>query len=228
MSMLRLETKPDLVAQTHEAMRSAIMSGDLPPCAPLAQEELAEMLGVSRQPISHALVLLKQEGLVVDRGRKGQMVAPVDLDKLLGLYQVRGALDRLAARLAAAKETGDKSGLLKLIDDGVAAMKTGDVNGVVAADIAFHTALNNLSGNAEISATANGFWPHMARSMRIVLDDRARWQGIWAEHRAIAKAVIDGHVEDAGELAMQHAEKAGEATFHRLRSEQNDQMRPIK
>lgn len=221
MSMLRIETKPDLVAQTHDAIRNAIMSGDLPPCAPLAQEDLASTLGVSRQPISHALVLLKQEGLIVDRGRKGQMVAPIDVDKLLALYQVRGALDRLAARLAAAKGLDGKSRLLDLVREGTAATNRGDVSAVVAADIAFHTALNELSGNAEISATANGFWPHVARSMRVVLEDRDRWLGIWSEHEAIARAVIDGNVDEAGELAAQHAEKAGEATYRRLLHEKS-------
>jgi DNA-binding GntR family transcriptional regulator len=221
MSMLRIETKPDLVAQTHDAIRNAIMSGDLPPCAPLAQEDLASTLGVSRQPISHALVLLKQEGLIVDRGRKGQMVAPIDVDKLLALYQVRGALDRLAARLAAAKGLDGKSRLLDLVREGTAATNRGDVSAVVAADIAFHTALNELSGNAEISATANGFWPHMARSMRVVLEDRDRWLGIWSEHEAIARAVFDGNVDEAGELAAQHAEKAGEATHRRLLNEKS-------
>ena len=101
MEMPPLAPKADLTMQTHAAIRAAILSGDLAPCTPLAQEELAERLGVSRQPISHALVLLKHEGLVVDRGRKGQMVAPIDAGRLLGLYQVRGALDQLAARLAA-------------------------------------------------------------------------------------------------------------------------------
>lgn len=220
MSMLRLESKPDLIAQTHEAIRSAIMSGDLPPLAPLAQEELAETLGVSRQPISHALVLLKREGLVVDRGRKGQMVAPIDAEKLLGLYQVRGALDRLAARLAAARGGEDKTMLSGLIREGMAAVDRGDMGGVVAADMAFHSALYELSGNAEIAATAQGFWSHMARSMRAVVEDRSRWSGIWAEHEAIASAVIDGDVETAGELAARHAENAGEATHRRLASEQ--------
>ena len=214
--MLRLEAKPDLVARTHEAIRAAIMSGDLAPCAPLAQEELAERLGVSRQPISHALVLLKREGLVVERGRKGQMVAPIEPEKLLGLYQVRGALDRLAARLSAAAAPDCGTRLAGLIEQGRAATATGEANALVEADIAFHKALHEISGNAEISITANGFWPHMARSMRVVLEDRNSWSGIWAEHEAIAAAVAAGDVEKAGELAAQHAENAGEATYRRL------------
>ena len=219
--MLRLDTKPDLVAQTHEALRQAIMSGDLAPGAPLAQEDLAETLGVSRQPVSHALVLLKSEGLIVDRGRKGQMVAPIDAEKLLGLYQVRGALDRLAARLAATRlaagrDDPGKAQLTDLVARGRAVAQTGTVTALVEADIAFHMALNALSGNAEIAATASTFWPHMARAMRVVLEDRSRWDGIWKEHDAIAIAVQDGDAERAGELAAQHAEKAGEATYRRL------------
>lgn len=219
MSIRPLAAKPDLIAQTHEAIRNAIMSGDLVPCAPLAQEELAERLGVSRQPISHALVLLKREGLVVDRGRKGQMVAPIDARKLLGLYQVRGALDRLAACLAAAvvpSSEKHKSDLLGLIERGKSAAAKGALGGVVDADIAFHKTLHALSGNAEIAITAAGFWPHMARSMRVVLEDKSAWSGIWTEHEAIAAAIIAGDAEHAGELAMRHAENAGETTYQRL------------
>ena len=195
------------------------MSGDLAPCTPLAQEELAEQLGVSRQPISHALILLRREGLVVDRGGKGQMVAPIDADRLLGLYQVRGALDRLAARLTAAgqgatKAKGHEFG--NLIERGKAAAATGDIGKLVDADFAFHMALHDMSENAEISATVSGFWPHMVRSMRVVLEDESAWTGIWVEHAAIADAVMSGDVDRAGELAANHADKAGEATYLRL------------
>jgi DNA-binding GntR family transcriptional regulator len=213
MSMLRLETKPDLVALAHEAIRGAIISGDLPPCSPLVQEELAETLGVSRQPVSHALALLKREGLLVDRGRKGQMVAPIDPDKLHGLYQVRGALDRLAARLAAERQ---ESGLLGLLEQGTALAKKNDLSAMVDADIAFHKALHELSGNPEIAAMANGLWPHMARSMRVVLEVHETRPAFWAEHKAIAEAVAKGEVKRAGELAANHAENAGETTYRRL------------
>ena len=55
---------------------------------------------MSRQPVSHALHLLKSQGLVRESGRKGFEVAPVDPTRLRQLYEVRGALDGLAARLA--------------------------------------------------------------------------------------------------------------------------------
>ncbi len=51
--------KTDLVDQVYDSIRKQILSGALNPESPLRQEELAEQLGVSRQPISHALVLLE-------------------------------------------------------------------------------------------------------------------------------------------------------------------------
>ena len=219
--MLKIEPKPDLVAQTRAAIRGAIIAGELPPRSPLAQEDLAAKFGVSRQPISHALVMLKQEGLVVDRGRKGQMVAPIDPEKLLALYQVRGALDRLAARLAATNAHKSSSRLLEIVDHGTDALNKRSVEALVSADIAFHSALYELSGNNEITTTAENFWPHIARSMRVVLEDKDQWPRIWDEHRAIAQAIEDGNIEKAGDLATDHAENSGEATYQRLLSEQS-------
>lgn len=220
--MRPLAVKPDLIMQTHDAIRAAIMSGELAPGAPLAQEELAESLGVSRQPISHALILLKREGLVVERGRKGQMVAPIDADRLLALYQVRSALDRLAASLAAQSSTPPverQARLDRLIDDGMAAVAAGNIERLVEADVAFHLALYEMSGNPEIAAAADNAWPHMVRAMRIVLEEAAPRPTIWSEHREIADAIVAGDAAKAGDVAALHAENAGETTCRRLKAQ---------
>lgn len=217
--MQSLATKPDLTAQAHQAIRDAIMAMDLAPGTPLAQEDLAERLGVSRQPVSHALVLLRREGLVVDRGRKGQMVAPIDPDRLLDLYQVRGAIDRLAARLAATRldpSDAPAKRFRRLIEDGREACAEGTMDALVKADLAFHQAIHALSGNEEIERTAAGFWPHMVRSMRVVLEDSKGRDVIWDEHAAIAEAILAGDAAKAGALAADHAERTGELTYQRL------------
>lgn len=217
--MHALAAKPDLTAQAHHAIREAIMAMDLAPGTPLAQEDLAERLGVSRQPVSHALVLLRREGLVVDRGRKGQMVAPIDPDRLLALYQVRGAIDQLAARLATTRlDLSDNPSrrFQRLIEDGRDACASGETGALVKADLAFHQAIHTLSGNVEIERTAAGFWPHMVRSMRVVLEDKKGRQVIWDEHAAIADAILAGDPAEAGNLAADHAERTGELTHQRL------------
>ena len=59
--MHALQDRPDPTAQTHETLRAAVVSGELSPCEPLAQEELSDRLSVSHQPINHALKLLNKK-----------------------------------------------------------------------------------------------------------------------------------------------------------------------
>ena len=102
-----VRSEPALIDQVHDQLVAAISSGQLEPGQRLTQERVAEMLGVSRQPVSHALQLLKHSGLVIEHGKRGLAVAPLDGERIRHLYQVREALDGLAARLAALRvQTG--------------------------------------------------------------------------------------------------------------------------
>jgi DNA-binding GntR family transcriptional regulator len=216
--MQALPEHADLTDQTHKALRAAIVSGELLPGSPLAQADLAQRLGVSRQPISHALKLLKHEGLVVDRGRKGQMVAPIDADRLLALYQVRGALDQLAAQLVADKTLTkpERSYLAQLIEDGSTAAGGSDMPLMVAADIAFHRFIHDVSGNSEIPTAMKSLWPHIERVMHTVLEHQPGRAPIWREHQAIADAILANDAARASKLAGQHAQLAGASNYQRL------------
>jgi len=210
-------TKTDLVDQVYQAIRKQILSGTLNPKSPLRQEELAEQLGVSRQPVSHALVLLEREGLISDYGRKGKMVAPIVPEQLRNLYQVRGAIDGLAAYLCATRVNNEVRNLLtKLVDQGDAATGNGSIQSLALADIAFHRALYEQSGNPEIMRLADQSWSHMVRSMHQVLEDQSLRSGIWDDHRGIAEVIIDGDPELARERATEHANSAGQMTYQRL------------
>jgi DNA-binding GntR family transcriptional regulator len=222
--MRSLASRPDLIDSAYDALKEAIETGELEPGAPLAQEDLAARLGVSRQPVSHALKLLQREGLVVERGRKGLMVSPIDVTRLGQLYLVRGALDQLAARLAAERvrdqgagaESAVRARLDAVLADGAAAQARDDVEKLTAADRGFHQALYAVSGNPEIGAMADGAWPQIHRSMIVVLADPAYRGRAWQEHRAIADAVLAGDPVSAAEASRAHAEEAGRLTRLRL------------
>ena len=97
--------EPDLSERIHDSVLDAICSGELKAGARITQEELAQKFGVSRQPVLQAMMLLRREGFLVETGRKGVCVAPLDVEKAHNLYVVRGALDGAAARLAAGRCT---------------------------------------------------------------------------------------------------------------------------
>src|SRR3954470_157652 len=115
-----LASTPNLIERTSQQMLAAIADGTLLPGQRIRQAELAETLGVSRQPVSHALHLLKRQGLVEDVGRKGLRVVPLDPLRVMQLYQVREAVDGLAARLAAVGPRDDSlvDGLRRLVEAG--------------------------------------------------------------------------------------------------------------
>src|SRR5271170_2236134 len=92
---------PVLIDQVYDRLVEAIADGTLAPGQRVRQEALAVLLGVSRQPVSHALQLLKRQRLVEEQGKRGLVIAAIDAERILALYQVRAALDGLAARQAA-------------------------------------------------------------------------------------------------------------------------------
>src|SRR3977135_1768025 len=108
--MIPLDPLPNLIDQVYARILEAITDRTLPPGHRIRQSELAEKLGVSRQPVSHALHLLHRRGLVAESGRKGFEVPQLDPRRIRHLYEVRGAIDALAARLAAARVKIDTGG----------------------------------------------------------------------------------------------------------------------
>ena len=217
-----LSVSPILVDQVYEQLTLAITARRLEPGARIRQADLAMQLGVSRQPVSHALQLLKKQGLVQDRGRKGLEVAPMDPGHIRNLYQVRGALDTLAARLAAERAKArrlsrdDRAALEATVEAGLRLGANASVMEMVKSDVAFHRLIYSLSGNPSIMETLEPQFPHLMRSMHVVLEAPVFRSRAWGEHAAIAAAVLAGDVAGAMDAAFRHAEAAGSETERRL------------
>lgn len=165
-TLVRLEAAPDLVDQVYRSLLDAISEGSLAPGQRITQDDIARQLAVSRQPVLQALRLLKKDGFVQDAPGRGLLVAPLDADWILHVYQVRGALDALAAQLAAqAKFKLDP----RLFEQGRKAARGRNVKAMVDADLAFHDAIYAASGNPLIAQTAQQHWGHLRRVMGAVL-----------------------------------------------------------
>src|SRR6516162_3692599 len=180
------------------------------------------MLGVSRQPISHALQLLKRQGLVEEAGKRGLIVCGIDAARIRELYQVRTALDALAARLAAARIAEGTAGVAErreaqqALAAGLALGPQDPVAAFIDADVAFHTSIYRLSGNRALDETVAAQWPHMRRSMGAVLDDPEQRPLVWTEHGEILRLVLAGDASGAERAARGHTDRAGAETARRL------------
>jgi DNA-binding GntR family transcriptional regulator len=211
--LLKLETAPDLVDQVYSRLLDAISEGSLAPGERITQEDIAGRLAVSRQPVLQALRLLKKDGFVLDAPGRGVLVAPLDVQWMRSIYQVRGALDELAARLAAQRRTKLDA---KLIEQGRKAARGRNVKAMIDADLAFHQAVYAASGNPLIAQTAQQHWQHLRRVMGAVLREVRQREAVWDEHEAIAKAIAQGDGDKAARLIGQHSQRASDNLALRL------------
>jgi len=205
LALTQLQVAPDLVDQVYTALLNAISEGGMAPGARLTQEELAEQLAVSRQPVLQALRLLKRDGLVVDAPGRGLMVAPLDGTLIAQLYEVRSVLDGLAARQAAlARAKIDRA----VIARGRKVVNSEKVGAMIDADIAFHQAIYAASGNPLIAESAGRHWRHIRRASGAMLQLVGARATIWDEHEAILQAIERGDAARAERLARGHCDAA--------------------
>lgn len=209
-----LQPTPDLAERTYRTLLAAIGAGTLRPGARITQDELAERLSVSRQPVLQALQLLKKDGLVRDAPGRGLIVAPIEAGRVAEIYELRGALEALAAQLAARhRHPVDEA----LIERGRRLAAGRNVQAMIDADLAFHESIYAAAGNGLLQQTAQTHWHHLRRVMSVALEDGGGLrEAVWDEHAAIAAAVAAGDEDTAQRLARAHCEHAAARIARRL------------
>ncbi|WP_051265634.1 GntR family transcriptional regulator [Nakamurella lactea] len=83
-----------------DRVRDAILHGELRPSEHLREEELSELLEVSRGPVREAFLILQREGLVQVLRHRGARVVDLSLTDLGEVYSLRASIEDLAVRLA--------------------------------------------------------------------------------------------------------------------------------
>jgi DNA-binding GntR family transcriptional regulator len=216
--MKALNNQPNLVEQVRDAILEEIASGAFAPGSRIIQEQIAQALGVSRQPVQQALVLLRNQGVLRDAPGRGLLVAPLDPDHVLHMYDIRAAIEGLAARRAAelGAERAAKAGQA-LLDAGRKAVAAGSVARMIAADMKFHDFIYGLSGNPLIAPALETHLTSTQRVMGEVLISDEKPDDIWDQHEAILKAVAKGDGDRAEALVRTHLMQAAGFMVARLR-----------
>jgi DNA-binding GntR family transcriptional regulator len=217
--MKAIALQPNLVEQVKNALLEEITSGKLNPGERIIQEQIAQALGVSRQPVQQALLLLKNQGVLKEASGRGLIVAPLDADHVEDIYEMRAAIEGMACRLAAtlcadhARKQGES-----IIEAGRKAVASGSVPRMIAADIKFHEFLYSLSGNPLIGPAMNTHLTYTQRVMgEVLIQDQEPWD-IWAQHDNILKAIASGDADLAEKLAIEHLTHASTFMVARLKA----------
>lgn len=218
--MKMLPIQPKLVEQVYEAILSEVAEGRLTLGSRVIQEQLAADLGVSRQPVQQALLLLRNQGILRDAPGRGLLVAPMDLDYVQNLYEIRAVLEGFACRKAAElnAERARKDGPA-LIEAGREAVRSGSIGRMIAADVKFHEFIYELAENPLISHATESHWIYMRRVMGEVLMRDERPRDIWDQHAHILDAIMEGDADVAEQHTRQHVLQAANFMIARLRAE---------
>jgi DNA-binding GntR family transcriptional regulator len=207
-----LRPGPTLIEQAYEAILEAICSGRLAAGERLNQDALAARLGISRQPVGQALSVLKAQGFVRETGRRGLIVAPLEREFFRAIYELREALDSLAASLAAQRcQPADVGEGRKLLAEGRRAARAGRVEALIEADMRFHLWICRVAGNQLLTDTMRLYWNHLRRAMGEVLQQPARRNQIWDEHEALLHGIIQRDPAAAAHHATVHARAASKS-----------------
>jgi DNA-binding GntR family transcriptional regulator len=224
--MKPLEKIPNLTEQAYQVLVDQICDGSLPPGSHLVQEQIAKSLGVSRQPIQQVMNLLKADGLVEEAPGRGMMVIPLNVSLIRGRYQIRTAMDGLAAELAAVRVRSSKKVKDEIAEQGQAIIKAGisaikakSIKRLVACDVEFHNFLYEYSGNPLIGPTCEPHWLHLRLVMSEVLRKATLPKNIWQQHEEILSAVLEGEAKRAKSLAIKHVEQSCQDLTNVLTSE---------
>ena len=138
-----------------DALRSAILHGDVPPGRYLRETDIATQMAVSRSPVREALRQLQQEGLVDVYPYQGAIVAGVPNDEVPLIYGLRASIEAEAFAVACRVATKDDfDRLTDLWYQMEQAMRRRDLTGVMEADLAFHAAVVNLATSPFVRSMA--------------------------------------------------------------------------
>ncbi len=212
-----LERPTPLRKRVYEVIAEMIVTRELKPGEHLVESELANDLGVSRQPVREALQHLQTEGWIDLRPGHGAFVhVPTDeeADQLLA---VRSILESESARLAAQHATAEHVEKLRALQlAGEEAVAVDDQAGMVAANAALHAHVVSMSGNLVLA----GLIASVERRVRwyYLPIARSRGKDAWDEHAGIIDAIEEKNSRRAADHMRQHAERTREI-YHEWREE---------
>ena len=197
---------PRLVEVVATEIRTRILDGTWPQGTRLVETQVAAELGVSRNPVREAFRSLEADGFVELEPRKGARVALLSGEEAGHLFDVRGALEELAAGLAARHRSADHLATLRSILAAGSAAAVERLEELPALNTRFHDTLSAAASNPQLTAIMGPLrdriqWVYAARV-------RERAPSSWAEHTAIVDAIEARDEVTARRLAGEHNARA--------------------
>lgn len=213
-----LDTYQPLREAVCETLRDAIRKGILEPGERLMEVQLAEELGISRTPVREAIRKLEQEGYVIMMPRRGTYVSDISTNDVKEIFEIRSALESLAAGLAARRiEPEELETLQNLLMEIEGYIAKNDIEKIVETDIKFHGLLYKVSCNERLVNIISNLKEQLARFRTLSMSYPGRLQETLEEHSEMVEAIANGDVSAARDAAEHHMERAEKTLLKAMR-----------
>jgi DNA-binding GntR family transcriptional regulator len=200
------EDEPLVKQALAEHLREAIMSGALQPGVRIVEGTWARKLGVAQASVREAINILAQQGFVSKESGRSARVVKLTEEDVVHLYELRGALEGLAVRLAAEKKV-DLARLQQTVDVMRHAARKGPAKRLLDADLAFHLELCTISGNAYLLEHAKRVLLPFFAFVRIRVITTSQDTSVWGRDIEAHQRIVDLLREGEGEVAEQYVQQ---------------------
>src|SRR6201981_1887057 len=190
-----------------DRLRTEIMNGSLPRGVRIVEGKWAQKFGVAQGSIREAINILAVEGFVNKESGRSARVVHLSETEVAQLYDLRGALEGLAARLAV-KTRPDLSKLESAVAGMRRAASEGNCEALLQHDLQFHLRLCELSGNPFIVEQSRRVLVPFFAFVRMRVATSGQTTSPWDKDLEAHQRIIDLVRDAEGEVAEQYVKKA--------------------
>ena len=208
---MSINTKVSMPNRAYNEIKRRILDNEIPSNSILLEQELAELLKMSRTPVREALIRLSNEGMVEVRPRHGMRVLPLSAQDMSEIYDILTALEAKAAEIVATNGLDNEklNELHNAVDSMDLALKDDDLAAWGNADEQFHRLLVEYSNNQRLINIVNTFWDQSHRARMLTLHLRPKPTKSNEDHRAVLNAIENRDHEIARNKHREHRRKSG-------------------
>jgi DNA-binding GntR family transcriptional regulator len=195
--------------RVYAMIKQDIITSVLAPGITFSEAQLSQRYAVSKAPVRWALAALSRERLVSARPRQGYTVAPLTVQSVRELYDLRLILEPAAARLAAGR--ADIALLTKLHDQVCRGYVIGDQRSErhwIEANKAFHVEIARASGNDRLARLITVTLDETDRILHAGLSIPDGTKTMRPDHQGLIDALANGDAEAAARMAAIHVENS--------------------
>lgn len=189
-------------------IKRRIISCEFSPGEALNEAQVGALLNLGRTPVHQALHRLEVEGLVSILPRKGVLVAPLSLNEVLDMIEVRLSNELLCVTLAAERaHESDLIAMREIVERSPALLARRDVSGLMALDLKFHIAISAASRNRVLAELLRSLHEKQARFWFLSLQDPEHLENVYREHLAVIDALERRDVPAVREAIRTHIDE---------------------